>query len=108
VPYRCYTLKEITLVRAPERLPVECWQPIQSGSERVFDFIAKYGIRGVIGRGSAEGGAVERHMIGFQQAYARRGVELELVSGWRSASGSTSRPPASRRSARRHRITKRT
>jgi hypothetical protein len=41
-PYRGYTLKEITLVPAPERLPVECWQPIQSGSERAFDFMAKY------------------------------------------------------------------
>src|SRR5215831_7603792 len=78
VPYRGYTLKEITLIPAPERLPVECWQPIQSGSERAFDFMAKYGISGVIGGGSAEGGAVERHMIGFQQAYARRGVKLEL------------------------------
>ena len=37
VPYRGYTLKEITLIPAPERLPVECWQPIQSGSERAFD-----------------------------------------------------------------------
>ena len=78
VPYRGYTLKEITLVPAPERLPVECWQPIQSGSDRAFDFMAKYGIRGVIGGGSAEGGAVERHMIGFQAAYARRGIKLEL------------------------------
>jgi alkanesulfonate monooxygenase SsuD/methylene tetrahydromethanopterin reductase-like flavin-dependent oxidoreductase (luciferase family) len=78
VPYRGYTLKEITLVPAPERLPVECWQPIQSGSERAFDFMAKYGISGVIGGGSAEGGAVERHMIGFREAYKRRGVELEL------------------------------
>ncbi len=78
VPYRGYTLKEITLIPAPERLPVECWQPIQSGSERAFDFMAKYGISGVIGGGSAEGGAVERHMIGFQAAYARRGIKLEL------------------------------
>ena len=78
VPYRGYTLKEITLVPAPERLPVECWQPIQSGSERAFEFMAKYGIGGVIGGGSAEGGAVERHMLGFQAAYARRGVKLEL------------------------------
>src|SRR6516164_3121810 len=78
VPYRGYTLKEITLIPAPERLPVECWQPIQSGSERAFEFMAKYGISGVIGGGSAEGGAVERHMIGFQQAYAKRGVKLEL------------------------------
>ena len=78
VPYRGYTLKEITLVPAPERLPVECWQPIQSGSERAFDFMAKHGISGMIGGGSAEGGAVERHMLGFQAAYARRGVKLEL------------------------------
>jgi alkanesulfonate monooxygenase SsuD/methylene tetrahydromethanopterin reductase-like flavin-dependent oxidoreductase (luciferase family) len=78
VPYRGYTLKEITLVPGPERLPVECWQPIQSGSDRAFDFMAKHGICGLIGGGSAEGGAVERHMIGFQAAYARRGVKLEL------------------------------
>src|SRR5258708_3078195 len=78
VPYRGYTLKEITLVPAPERLPVECWQPIQSGSDRAFDFMAKHGISGMIGGGSAEGGAVERHMLGFQAAYARRGVKLEL------------------------------
>lgn len=78
VPYRGYTLKEITLVPRPMRLPVECWQPIQSGSQRAFDFMAKHGISGVIGGGSAEGGAVERHMIEFQAAYARRGIALEL------------------------------
>jgi hypothetical protein len=77
VSYRGYTLKDITLVPAPERLPVECWQPIQSGSERAFDFMAKYGISGVIGGGSAEV-AVERHMRGFQAAYGRRGIKLEL------------------------------
>jgi alkanesulfonate monooxygenase SsuD/methylene tetrahydromethanopterin reductase-like flavin-dependent oxidoreductase (luciferase family) len=78
VPYRGYTLKDITLVPGPERLPVECWQPIQSGSQRAFDFMAKHGICGIIGGGSAEGGAVERHMTGFQAAYARRGLKLEL------------------------------
>jgi alkanesulfonate monooxygenase SsuD/methylene tetrahydromethanopterin reductase-like flavin-dependent oxidoreductase (luciferase family) len=77
VPYRGYALKEITLVPAPERLPVECWQPIQSGSERAFDFMAKHGICGVIGGGSAEGGAVDKHITGFREAYARRGVKLE-------------------------------
>jgi alkanesulfonate monooxygenase SsuD/methylene tetrahydromethanopterin reductase-like flavin-dependent oxidoreductase (luciferase family) len=76
VPYRGYTLKEITLVPRPLKLPVECWQPIQSGSDRAFDFMAKHGIRGVIGGGSAEGGAVDRHMEGFRAAYRRRGVEL--------------------------------
>ncbi len=78
VPYRGYTLKEISLVPRPQRLPVECWQPIQSGSARAFDFMAKHGISGVIGGGSAEGGAVDRHMTEFQAAYARRGIKLEL------------------------------
>jgi alkanesulfonate monooxygenase SsuD/methylene tetrahydromethanopterin reductase-like flavin-dependent oxidoreductase (luciferase family) len=77
VPYRGYTLREISLVPRPERLPVECWQPIQSGSDRAFDFMAKHGICGVIGGGSAEGGAVDRHMEGFRAAYARRGVNLK-------------------------------
>jgi len=78
VPYRGYTLKRDHPGAGSERLPVECWQPIQSGSDRAFDFMAKHGICGVIGGGSAEGGAVERHMIGFQAAYARRGIKLEL------------------------------
>lgn len=77
VPYRGYTLKELTLVPRPLRRPVECWQPIQSGSQRAFDFMAKYGISGVIGGGSAEGGAVDRHMTEFRAAYARRGIELQ-------------------------------
>ena len=34
VPYRGYDLKEITLVPRPLSLPVECWQPIVSASER--------------------------------------------------------------------------
>ena len=77
VPYRGYDLKKITLVPAPDHYPVECWQPIQSGSQRAFDFMAKHGINGVIGGGSAEGGAVDRHMNGFREAYARRGIQLE-------------------------------
>jgi hypothetical protein len=40
--------------------------------------MAKHGISGVIGGGSAEGGAVERHMLGFQAVYKRCGIELEL------------------------------
>lgn len=77
VPYRGYTLKELSLVPRPTTLPVECWQPIQSGSDRAFDFMAKHGMSGVIGGGSAEGGAVDRHMEGFQAAYARRGIKLK-------------------------------
>jgi alkanesulfonate monooxygenase SsuD/methylene tetrahydromethanopterin reductase-like flavin-dependent oxidoreductase (luciferase family) len=78
VPYRGYTLKELTLVPRPMRLPVECWQPIQSGSARALDFMAKHGIGGVIGGGSAEGGAVHKSMVDFQAAYARAGKHIEL------------------------------
>ena len=78
VPYRGYALKELTLVPRPARLPVECWQPIQGGTERAFDFMAKHGICGVIGGGSAEGGAVDRHMVAFRDAYARAGKPIEI------------------------------
>jgi alkanesulfonate monooxygenase SsuD/methylene tetrahydromethanopterin reductase-like flavin-dependent oxidoreductase (luciferase family) len=78
VPYRGYTLKELTLVPRPERLPVECWQPIQGGSQRALDFMAKHGIQGVIGGGSAEGGIVHKVMIDFQAAHARIGKQVEL------------------------------
>jgi len=78
VPYRGYTLKELTLVPRPTRLPVECWQPIQGGTQRALDFMAKHGIRGVIGGGSAEGGAVHKSMVDFQAAYARAGQHIEL------------------------------
>ena len=78
VPYRGYTLKELTLVPRPARLPVECWQPIQGGSQRALDFMAKHGIQGVIGGGSAEGGIVHKVMVDFQSAHARIGKHVEL------------------------------
>ena len=40
--------------------------------------MAKHGIRGVIGGGSAEGGAVHKSMVDFQAAYARAGKQIEL------------------------------
>jgi alkanesulfonate monooxygenase SsuD/methylene tetrahydromethanopterin reductase-like flavin-dependent oxidoreductase (luciferase family) len=78
VPYRGYTLKELSLVPRPLRLPVECWQPIQGGTPRAMDFMAKHGIKGLIGGGSAEGGAMHKVVLGWQEAHARRGQHLEL------------------------------
>jgi alkanesulfonate monooxygenase SsuD/methylene tetrahydromethanopterin reductase-like flavin-dependent oxidoreductase (luciferase family) len=78
VPYRGYTLKELSVVPRPLRLPVECWQPIQGGTARAMDFMAKHGIRGLIGGGSAEGGAMHRVVLGWQEAHARRGEHLKL------------------------------
>ena len=77
VPYRGYQLEEITLVPRPVN-PVECWQPIQSATPRGLDFMAKHGIKGVIGGGVAEGGAMHRVVEAYQQANARAGRQLEL------------------------------
>jgi alkanesulfonate monooxygenase SsuD/methylene tetrahydromethanopterin reductase-like flavin-dependent oxidoreductase (luciferase family) len=81
VPYRGYDLKELTVVPRPLWLPVECWQPIQSGSERALDFMARMGINGVVGGGSAEGGAINSVVINWQKMQAKYGRNLELGEG---------------------------
>src|SRR5205807_10067965 len=78
VPYRGYQLQELTLVPRPRRLPVECWQPIQGGSERALDFMAKHGIQGLVGGGSAEGGAMHSVVVKWQEAHAKLGIDIEL------------------------------
>src|SRR5438045_1500857 len=78
VPYRGYQLKELSLVPRPLRLPVECWQPIQGGSERALDFMAKHGIQGLVRGGSAEGGAMHNVVLAWQKAHAKIGKQLEL------------------------------
>ncbi|MBV9018854.1 MAG: LLM class flavin-dependent oxidoreductase, partial [Alphaproteobacteria bacterium] len=78
VPYRGYQLKELTLVPRPLRLPVECWQPIQGGSERALDFMARMGIQGLVGGGSAEGGAMHSVVMKWQEAHKKLGIDLEL------------------------------
>jgi alkanesulfonate monooxygenase SsuD/methylene tetrahydromethanopterin reductase-like flavin-dependent oxidoreductase (luciferase family) len=78
VPYRGYELEEITLVPRPIQRPVECWQPVVSASPRALDFMAKHGIKGIIGGGAAAGGANEQVVRAFQEARARYGRETEL------------------------------
>ena len=78
VPYRGYQVKEITLVPRPKTLPVECWQPVVSASERALDFMARHGIKGIIGGGAAAGGANEKVIRAFRDARARAGRETEL------------------------------
>ena len=78
MPYRGYTLKDLTLVPRPFNLPVECWQPIQGGSMRALEFMAKHGIRGMVGGGSAEGGAMHRVVLDWQTAHANLGKPIEL------------------------------
>jgi alkanesulfonate monooxygenase SsuD/methylene tetrahydromethanopterin reductase-like flavin-dependent oxidoreductase (luciferase family) len=78
VPYRGYTLKDITLVPRPFSQPVECWQPIQGGSMRALEFMAKHGIQGMVGGGSAEGGAMHKVVLDWQAAHAKLGKRIEL------------------------------
>ena len=78
VPYRGYTLKELTLVPRPINLPVECWQPIQGGSPRALDFMAKHGIQGMVGGGSAEGGAMHKVVSTGRPRTRELGKHIEL------------------------------
>ena len=75
VPYRGYTLKELTLVPRPLR-PVECWQPVVSAMPRGLDFMVRNGIKGVIGGGSAL--LAESSIHAFQEAHTRAGIETQL------------------------------
>ena len=78
VPYRGYELEELTLVPRPKSRPVDCWQPIQSATQRGLDFMVKHGIKGIIGGGVAEGGAMDRVVEAWRDALARGGRESEL------------------------------
>ena len=78
VPYRGYELEEITLVPRPKHLPVECWQPIQGGTQRALDFMAKHRIKGIIGGGVAEGGVMDSMMEGYRDALVRTGRDAQV------------------------------
>ena len=109
VPYRGYELEEITLVPRPKTLPVECWQPIVSASPRALDFMAKHGIKGIIGGGAALGGANEKVVHAFREApRPRRTGGRAGRATCASGSRSTSPTARSRGSARRRRSSRRT
>ena len=78
VPYRGYELEDITLVPRPRQQPVESWQPVVSASQRALDFMAKHGIKGLIGGGAAAGGANEKVVRAWRETLARHGRETEL------------------------------
>jgi alkanesulfonate monooxygenase SsuD/methylene tetrahydromethanopterin reductase-like flavin-dependent oxidoreductase (luciferase family) len=76
VPYRGYTLKDLTLVPRPVHTPVETWQPVVSASARGLDFMVKHGIKGAVGGGAAtmEQGPIKA----FQEAGHRAGKDWKL------------------------------
>jgi len=79
VPYRGYTLKDLTLVPRPVHLPVECWQPVVSASARGLDFMMKHRIKGLIGGGAAT--MAERSIHAYQEAAERAGLGYKLGEG---------------------------
>ena len=73
VPYRGYTLKEITLVPRPKHLPVETWQPMVSASQRAMDFMAKHDIQPIIGGGAVTGGPSDDVIQRWTDTLAKHG-----------------------------------
>ena len=76
VPYRGYTLKELTLVPRPIHRPVETWQPVVSASARGLDFMVKHGIKGAVGGGAAT--LQQGPITAYRDAAARAGIDLQL------------------------------
>lgn len=75
VEFRGYDVKEVTLVPRPKNLPVEMWQPIVSG--RTIEFIAKNGIKGVVGLTGEK--LVTEVFQQFQEACGR--YDRDLIPG---------------------------
>src|SRR5437588_8419628 len=76
VPYRGYDLNELSLVPRPVNMPVECWQPIVSASQRGIEFMLRYGIRGLVGGGAAI--MAEGPIQAYQRVAATKGRNLKL------------------------------
>ena len=76
VPYRGYTLKDLTLVPRPIHRPVETWQPVVSASPRGLDFMIRHGIKGAVGGGAAT--MQQGPITAYRDAAARAGMDLKL------------------------------
>ncbi|HYZ21852.1 MAG TPA: LLM class flavin-dependent oxidoreductase [Rhodopila sp.] len=76
VPYRGYTLKDLTLVPRPIHLPVETWQPVVSASPRGLDFMIRHNIKGAVGGGAAT--MQQGPITAYRDAAARAGIDLKL------------------------------
>ncbi len=76
VPYRGYTLKDLTLVPRPIHLPVETWQPVVSATPRAMDFMVKHDIKGAVGGGAAT--LQQGPITAYREAAARAGKDLKL------------------------------
>lgn len=75
VPYRGYTLKDLTLVPRPVH-SLETWQPIVSAKPQAMDFMIRHDIKGMVGGGAAT--MAEGPIKAFQEAAHRAGKNWQL------------------------------
>ena len=59
-------------------MPVECWQPVVTASQRQMDFMVKHDIKGVMGGGAAPSGVSHDVVVRWQETLARAGRETQL------------------------------
>ena len=91
VPYQVCDLQEITVVPRPIHRPVEIWQPIVSG--RTLEYVAKMGIKGVVGLTGEK--LLDQLFHQFRDSAASHGRHLEL--GQDRMAGRTASPGVRKR-----------
>jgi alkanesulfonate monooxygenase SsuD/methylene tetrahydromethanopterin reductase-like flavin-dependent oxidoreductase (luciferase family) len=74
VPYRGYTLRELTLVPRPKHLPVEIWMPI--ASQRSIDMMARYGLKAMVDLNGEK--ILDESVRAYHDARARHGSPAAL------------------------------
>ena len=74
VPYRGYTVQDITLVPRPKHLPVEIYMPIASG--KTVDMMAKYGLKAMVTLNGEK--ILDDVLRAYQEAFAKTGVQKKL------------------------------
>lgn len=75
VPYRGYTLKDLTLVPRPIHA-FETWQPIVSAKPQAMDFMIRHDIKGMVGGGAAT--MAEGPIKSYQEAAHKAGKNWQL------------------------------
>ena len=74
VPYRGYTVEDITMVPRPKHLPVEIYMPIASG--KTIELMAKYGLKAMVTLNGEK--ILDDVLRAYQAAFAKKGVQKKL------------------------------
>ncbi len=74
VPYRGYTVTDITLVPRPKHLPVEIYMPIASG--KTIEMMAQYGLKAMVTLNGEK--ILDDVLRAYQAAFAKKGVQKKL------------------------------